>query len=74
MGQDVYRYMLPLSQLTYYLIPSAILQKFWLIPANITTTAFPMLTSSTAPETRPRSSVSTASAPSSCFGWSYPAS
>jgi O-antigen/teichoic acid export membrane protein len=36
-------HMLPLSQLTYYLIPSAIMQKFWLIPAAITTTAYPML-------------------------------
>ncbi len=36
-------HMLPLSQLTYYLIPSAILQKFWLIPWTIITAAFPML-------------------------------
>lgn len=35
--------MLPLSQLTYYIMPSAILQKFWIIPATITTVAFPML-------------------------------
>jgi len=36
-------HMLPLKQLTYYVIPSAILQKFWLIPSTITSTAFPML-------------------------------
>ena len=36
-------HMLPLKQLTYYIIPSAILQKFWLIPTAITSTAFPML-------------------------------
>lgn len=35
--------MLPLSQLTYYMMPSAILQKFWIIPSTITTVAFPML-------------------------------
>jgi O-antigen/teichoic acid export membrane protein len=35
--------LLPLSQLTYYVVPSAILQKFWMIPSTITTAAFPML-------------------------------
>jgi O-antigen/teichoic acid export membrane protein len=35
--------LLPLSQLTYYMMPSAILQKFWTIPAAIISVAFPML-------------------------------
>ncbi len=35
-------YLLPISQLTYYLIPAAIMQKFWVIPGIISNTAFPL--------------------------------
>jgi len=35
--------LLPLNQLTYYIIPAAILQKLWLIPLAIGSAAFPML-------------------------------
>lgn len=33
---------LPLSELTYYIIPSFILQKFWIIPNTICNVTFPM--------------------------------
>ncbi|MBI5240189.1 MAG: oligosaccharide flippase family protein [Elusimicrobia bacterium] len=35
-------YLLPISQLTYYLIPAAIMQKFWVLPGTISYTAFPL--------------------------------
>lgn len=34
---------LPLEKATYYIIPSFILQKFWMLPFAITTTAFPSI-------------------------------
>ena len=36
-------YSLPLSELTYYLIPAFILQKFWILANSVTVTAFPVM-------------------------------
>lgn len=33
----------PLNELTYYLIPSFLLQKFWFVPSSVSQTAFPLL-------------------------------
>lgn len=35
--------LLPLDALTYYLIPSFLLQKFWFVPSSVSQTAFPLL-------------------------------
>ncbi len=34
---------LPLSELTYYLIPAFILHKFWILPASVAATTFPLI-------------------------------
>ncbi|MFH1724563.1 MAG: polysaccharide biosynthesis C-terminal domain-containing protein [Elusimicrobiota bacterium] len=36
-------YFYPLSQLTYYLIPAFILQKFWVLPNSVLVTALPVI-------------------------------
>lgn len=36
-------YFFPLAQLTYYLIPSFILQRFWIIPSSVSASVFPLI-------------------------------
>ncbi|MEK7232573.1 MAG: oligosaccharide flippase family protein [Elusimicrobiota bacterium] len=36
-------YFFPMTQLTYYLIPSFLLRRFWVLANSVTTTAFPLM-------------------------------